>query len=194
MNANYQKNIIPNDALKDPRPPSYPLPGHSNHPSPVSADSPPNMIGATPTFMIQSLSLSPRHRIIQIGRPLMVNPSSLSPVPRLILISTPQLIHALAVRHTHQPRFDISSSINLLPRHPPTPHSSLTFLRLLIHSIHYSRPCASKASPHHKSQYILRPQRPTTPVSICPSSIQPRTTRPKTNTSTRLNRLNKSPV
>jgi hypothetical protein len=147
--------------------------------------------------MTQSLNLSPRHRIIQIGRPLTVNPSSLSPVPLLILISTLQLIPALTVRRTHHPNttIDISSSISLLPRHPPMPHSSLTFLPLLIHPIHSPRPCAPKAGPRHKPQYIPRPRRPITPISTsCPSSIRPRTTHPKTNPSIRLNRLSKSPV
>ena len=78
---------------------------------------------------------------------------------------------AKTLRHTHHPNttIDISSSISLLPQHPPMPHSSLTFLPLLIHPIHYPRPCAPNANPHHKSQYIPRPQRPTTPISICPS-------------------------
>lgn len=41
-------------------PSSYPLPGHSNHPSPAdSTHSPPNMIGATPTFYDQELEAPP---------------------------------------------------------------------------------------------------------------------------------------
>jgi hypothetical protein len=41
-------------------PSSYPLPGHSNHPSPAdSAHSPPNMIGATPTFYDTDLEPQP---------------------------------------------------------------------------------------------------------------------------------------
>jgi hypothetical protein len=145
-------------------------------------------------ILSSSLSaLSPRHRIIQIGRPLTVNPSSLSPAPRLILISTLQLIPALTVRRTRRPNtmIDISLSISPLPRHPPMLHSSLTFLPLLIRPILCPRPCAPKAGPRHKAQYIPRPQRRTTPISTsCPSRIQPRTTHPKTNP----NRLSKSPV
>jgi hypothetical protein len=41
-------------------PSSYPLPGHSNHPSPAdSTHSPPNMIGATPTFYDPELEAQP---------------------------------------------------------------------------------------------------------------------------------------
>ena len=139
--------------------------------------------------MIQSLSPSPRHRI---GRPLTVNASSSSyPHQHSTADSRPD------ISRTHYPNttINISSSISLLPQHPPMPHSSLTFLPLLIHPIHSPRPCAPKAGPRHKPQYIPRPRRPITPISTsCPSSIRPRTTHPKTNPSIRLNRLSKSPV
>ena len=147
--------------------------------------------------MIQSSSLNPRHRNIQIGPPLTDIPSILSSVPRLMPVNTTQLIPTLTVRRIHHPNttIDISLSISQLPRHPPMPHSSLTFLPLLIHPIHCPRPCAPKAGPRHKAQYIPKPQHPTIPISTSsPSSIRPRTTRPKANPSTRLNRLNKFPV
>jgi hypothetical protein len=66
-------------------PSSYPLPGHSNHPSPAdSAHSPPNMIGATPTFYDPELEPQPttqdypdwRSTYGQTQLPLTTSPSS----------------------------------------------------------------------------------------------------------------------
>ena len=95
-----------------------------------------------------------------------------APSHQFLIFNYPhQLIPALTVMRTHHPNttIDISSSIGLLPRHPPMPHSFLTFFPLLTHPTHSHRPCAPKAGPRHKVQYTPRPQRPTTPIPICPS-------------------------